>query len=74
MKKFNHPFSRGSRTDADPGKQVRYQAEALVYRSVPMSAILHLCCFDDETKSRVEAMVADSNRELSVQRVPEIYF
>jgi hypothetical protein len=63
-----------SRTDADPGKQVRYQAEALVYQSVPMSAILHLCCFDDETKTRVEAMVADSNRQISVQRVPRIYF
>lgn len=60
--------------DSDPGKGLRYQAEALVYQRVPMSAILGICCFSDETKSSIEKMMANTNCELPVIVRPGMYF
>jgi hypothetical protein len=62
------------KTDADPGKGQRYQAEVLVYQSVPMSAILGICCFNDETKVRIEAMTAAANCEVPIHSRPGFYF
>jgi hypothetical protein len=66
----NRDFSR----DDDVGKQVRYQAEALVYQQVPMPAILGISCFDEATKIRIEAMMTTANCELPVYCKPVMYF
>lgn len=66
----NRDFSR----DDDAGKQVRYQAEALVFQQVPLSAILGISCFDEAMKIKVEAMMADANCELPVHCRPGMYF
>lgn len=60
--------------DADPGKGQRYQAEALVYQQVPLSAILGISCFDEATKIKVEAMMAEANCGLPVHCRPAMYF
>lgn len=63
-----------SRDDADPGKKVRYQAEALVYQKVPLSALLGIACFDEATKARIEVMLAGLAPELGVHCLPKMYF
>lgn len=60
--------------DSDPGKGLRYQAEALVYQRVPISAILGICCFSDETKVVVQTMMNDSSCELPIHTKPGMYF
>lgn len=47
--------SRNFKTDdADPGKQLRYQAEALVFQQVPLNALLGIACFNDEVNQKIE--------------------
>src|SRR5690349_15000016 len=38
--------------DNDPGKQLRYQAEALVHRHVPLRAVLGIGCVNDTVRNR----------------------
>lgn len=60
--------------DAYPGKQLRYQAEALIHGSVPMSAILGVCCHSDAVKARVEEMTTHANCEFPIHSRPGMYF
>jgi hypothetical protein len=60
--------------DSDPGKGLRYQAEALVYQRVPISAILGICCFSDATKGAIEAVMAPATCDLPVYVRPGMYF
>ena len=67
--------SRNFKTDDnDPGKQLRYQAEALVYQKVPLSAVLGIVCHNDTVKQRLEAMIAQSGSNISVKTKPNWYF
>jgi ssDNA thymidine ADP-ribosyltransferase, DarT len=54
----------------DPGKKERYQAEALVWRYLPVGALLGICSFSPEEDANIKAELA--KRELviktSVQR------
>lgn len=60
--------------DMDPGKQVRYQAEALAYDHVPLSAIQGVACYDDNIKRRLELQLKDGGIDLSIQAIPKLYF
>jgi hypothetical protein len=60
--------------DADPGKQSRYQAEALVHGHVPLTAILGIGCFNDTVRQQVEATVAAHGQKMSVKLTPTWYF
>jgi hypothetical protein len=60
--------------DADPGKQARYQAEALVHRHVPVSAFLGLACYDRNVKTDLEARMAEAGVSLRVEVRPGWYF
>jgi hypothetical protein len=40
----------------DPGKFERYQAEALVYRHVPIAAILGIICYSAEEQTKIETL------------------
>ena len=67
--------SRNFKTDdADPGKQVRYQAESLVHRHVPLEALLGIGCHNDVVKSRLEEMLKARGKKLSVKTTPSWYF
>jgi hypothetical protein len=67
--------SRNFQTDADdPGKQARYQAEALVHRHVPVDALLGLACYDEEVKDRLDAMAVEAGVSLFVKVTRNWYF
>jgi hypothetical protein len=67
--------SRNFKTDdSDPGRQLRYQAEALVHQHVPLDALLGLGCYDAVVQQRLETMIAASGAQLSVKQTPHWYF
>lgn len=54
------------RSDTDPGKAERYQAEALAHRHVPMEAVLGVACYSETSKTRVLKMLKEAGVELKV--------
>lgn len=67
--------SRNFKTnDADPGRQVRYQAEALIHRHVPLEAILGIGCANATVQRNLESLVAARGLTLSVKVTPQWYF
>lgn len=58
----------------DPGKKVRYQAEALVHRQMPFEALMGLVCYDKESKERISEMVDEQGLSLDVKRLTNWYF
>jgi hypothetical protein len=61
-------------SDADPGRQVRYQAEALVHRHVPLNALIGIGCNDGQVCERLQSMVETRGLSLSVKATPIWYF
>lgn len=53
----------------DVDKFEKYQAEALVYKHVPLAAVLGIVCYDDEAKADVET--AASRKEAKVKVMKE---
>lgn len=39
----------------DPGKVERYQAEALIYRHLPLAALLGIICYREDGRKKIEA-------------------
>jgi hypothetical protein len=67
--------SRNFKTDdADPGKQLRYQAESLVHHRVQLEALLGLVCYNDEVRRDLETMIQERDKNLSVKTIPNWYF
>ncbi len=62
------------RDNADPGKQLRYQAEALVHSHVPLHALRGIVCYNDTVRHRLEALVVAHNTAPPVRAVPQWYF
>jgi len=60
--------------DADPGKQLRYQAEALVHSHLPLAAVLGIGCFNDTVRKQVEATMLAHGQTMSVKTTPTWYF
>ena len=58
----------------DPAKFERYQAEALAYQHVPMSAILGVVCYDDAVKMKVQQAAEACSQSLQVISRPRWYF
>ena len=50
----------------DPGKTERYQAEALVWKSVPLEALLGVCCYTEDVRQLVESEIKDRALEFKV--------
>jgi len=50
----------------DADKFEKYQAEALVYRHVPLKALLGIVCYDDEAKDEVEAEASKHGAKVEV--------
>lgn len=67
--------SRNFKTsDADPGRQVRYQAEALAYRQVPLNALIGLGCHDERVREHLQSMVDTRGLVLTIKTTPNWYF
>ncbi len=62
------------RSDADPGKVERYQAEALVHRHVPVDALIGLAVRDVAAEKRLEAALAQRKLALQLAVRAEWYF
>ncbi|HKQ05494.1 MAG TPA: DUF4433 domain-containing protein [Blastocatellia bacterium] len=60
--------------DANPGKQQRYQAEALVHRRVPLEAVLGIVCYNDTVKRGLESLIEERGINLEVRALPGYYF
>lgn len=58
----------------DPGKFERYQAEALVHRHVPMTAILGVICYTTEGQREIETTCGTLNLSPQVLCRPGWYF
>lgn len=67
--------SRNFKTDdADPGKQLRYQAEGLVHRQVPLDALLGIGCSDDKVRTHLDSLIAARGANVTVKAMPRWYF
>jgi hypothetical protein len=60
--------------DANPGKQLRYQAEALIHREVPPSFLKGIACHSNEVSKKVSGMVSAQGLQIPVKTLPEWYF
>lgn len=62
------------RDDLDPEKCDRYQAEALVYECVPLSAFIGIGCHSLPVQKRLESWIQNRSLDLSVKVVSKWYF
>ena len=63
-----------SRDPDDLGKFERYQAEALVYRHMPIDALAGMVCYNHSTASELKELVAKQRLEIPVIVRPGLYF
>lgn len=62
------------RDPEDPGKLERYQAEALVYRHLPVTGLLGLACYSEETWWEIQAAMNEHGVELKTVVRPGWFF
>lgn len=58
----------------DPGKLERYQAEALVHRHVPLTALLGIVCYTDVIRAEIESKMQAVGVAMPVHTRPHWYF
>jgi len=58
----------------DPGKKERYQAEALIHRHLPTSALLGIGCHSQAAKARLQPELERRNLSLELVVRPSWYF
>jgi hypothetical protein len=58
------------RDPRDLDKLARYQAEALAYRHVPVTALLGLVCYGDEEQETLEEMLRETTAPIELFRRP----
>ena len=58
----------------DPAKKERYQAEALIWKYVPIGALLGVCCYSSVTKERIGHEVEKRGFAFNVAVQPNWYF
>jgi hypothetical protein len=67
--------SRNFRTDPeDPGKTTRYQAEALIHRHVPVSALIGIACYDEAARLKVSRAAGTTGVSVDVRALSHFYF
>ncbi len=62
------------RSADDPDKIERYQAEALIYKHLPISGLVGIVCYTDELKLKLEADVSQRGLNLAVHKLTGWYF
>lgn len=63
-----------TRDPEDPGRQTRYQAEALVHRHVPVGALLGIACHDDVAREHLAGEAVKCGAKIDVKTAPTFYF
>jgi ssDNA thymidine ADP-ribosyltransferase, DarT len=58
----------------DPNKKERYQAEALIYKHVPVHGLLGIVCYTEKIGVIIEQMLKDRNLKLPVHCRVDWYF
>lgn len=67
--------SRNFKTDdADPGRGLRYQAEAMVHAQVPLAALLGIGCADAANAATVKSMIEERGLDIKVRVAPNMFF
>jgi len=51
----------------DPGKKERYQAEALVWKHLPVDALIGICCYNSAVDQSIQAELAE--RDLKIKTI-----
>lgn len=63
-----------SKDPEDPGKQTRYQAEALVHTHLPVEALQGIGCFDEATKLTINNAAKKCGSNMIATVSPSFYF
>lgn len=58
----------------DPGKQERYQAEALAWQFVPLDALQGVACYSPAVEAQLKTQIDDRGLELKTGVQPNWYF
>jgi hypothetical protein len=58
----------------DPSKFERYQAEALVYRHLPVAALSDIICYGEAQRTTLQGEIENRQRSLRVAAKPDLYF
>lgn len=63
-----------ARNPDDPEQIERYQAEAPIYRYLPIEGLLGVVCFTQAVKARLDAQAQAKGLKLDVRVMPQWYF
>lgn len=63
-----------ARDNDDLDKTSRYQAEALIYKHVPLGALAGIACYDSEQKEHIESVAEKKGCEIKVAVKGSWYF
>lgn len=58
----------------DPDKKVRYQAEALIYRNLPIAYLKAIVCYNETAQAEVESHLNRLSISANVYVSPKLYF
>ena len=62
------------RDDNDPGKTDRYQAEALIWKYLPVEALEGICCYTETVRDGLKAKANELGRALNIVKTSSWYF
>ncbi len=65
--------SDSMKSDSDPGKSQRYQAELLVHDRVEVADLLGLACFDGTSRAKLERVASEAGVTITVRERPKWY-
>ncbi len=63
-----------TRDPGDPSKLERYQAEALVYKNVPLESFQGIICYGKREVDTIEVMIKENGLEMAVHQRKHWYF
>lgn len=58
----------------DPGKKDRYQAEALIWKHLPLEALLAICCYTEAVDQWIKAELAQRGLDIKTSVQKDWYF
>lgn len=58
----------------DPGKKERYQAEALIWKHLPVEALVGICCYNPEVDAKIKTELAKRTLTLQTSVQSNWYF
>ena len=62
------------RDNNDLGKTDRYQAEALIWKYLPVEALEGICCYTETVRDGLKAKASELGRALNIVKTPSWYF